>query len=284
MEQLKPQLEKFTKEKIEAKEKPILDNRFKFLMLGKDFGDFRPLGKDMSYDVATVSEKLGIRYAFAMSQDFTRRTASVTDDSEKVYVLGPDGTKKRYEEGGVLRTIDKADGMIVFFDELKKLGIDRKEFALAAYNADCPFIIGYEPEKDALFMLHSGLKCLHVKGEEGKETIFRQLIAKYGLNPEKMKIYVAPGIRDCCYGKNDDEFPDVMKHWGAEFGSVATKGKRKGQPSIDIPAMIQTHLEENGVPSGNIEMDPRCSACDEESFWSNVRGETGRNLLLVRTM
>ena len=103
----------------------------------------------------------------------------------------------------------------------------------------------------------------------------------HGLNPKDIKIFVTGGIQKCCYGRDDGMFPDVMKAWGARFGDTATKGAREGQRSINLLALIFNDLQRVGVPTDNIDVNEKCTCCDGE-HWSNVKGDTERNLVLVR--
>ena len=272
-------------ENLEAKETEILDGQFKLLYLGKEAGNFRPTAPGFIDRLEAVRADLGLRLIFSPSLDFTKRTGSLSDDSEQVFFVGKKGEPVKYKDEieGVVRTLSKADGGVVFLDELKELGIEPRDIALAAFNADCPFIVGYESEKKALFSLHAGLGCLHKPGEKDKKTIFQNLVKEYNLDPTKLKIFVTAGIQKCCYGRNDKNspFPDVFASWGEEYRSVATKGARAGQESLDLHALIRHDIESAGVPQENIEVDSHCTCCDNK-HWSNVKNEQGRNLILVR--
>ena len=108
------------------------------------------------------------------------------------------------------------------------------------------------------------------------------MVRKYELDPQKIKIQVSAGIKKCCYGRNDSKvFPDTLKSWGLRFGDVATEGDRQGQPSLNLSALIFNALQRSGVNSANIEIDSSCTCCDGQYF-SNVKGDTERNLLLVK--
>jgi len=267
---------------IKKLKQPILNGDFELYNGGKAEGSFKPNDPQFPERIERVRKALGLKYIFAPSLNFTKRTASVTDQKESGYVVGPNAEKLKYADEGVLRTEKKADGGIIFFDELEKLGVKPEEIALAGFNADCPFIIGYEEKKRAFFMLHAGLGCLHQTGERKRETIFSQLIKDHKLDPKRIKIHVTAGIQKCCYGRSDKQvFGDVLKTWGVQFGAEATSGSRVGQQSVNMAALIFNSLLKDGVKSENVDVDAHCTCCDGK-HWSNVKGDQERNLVLVR--
>ena len=250
----------------------ILDDRADLYYGGRSEGNFKPASPGFSDRLEALRKKLGLEFIFTPKLQFTKRTASITDSAETAQLLGE----------GVLRTVEAADGSIIFFDEVERLGYKPSDIALAGFNADCPFVIGYEEDKRALFMLHAGLGCLRKVGEGHGPTIFDQLIKDYKLNPKKIKIQVTAGIQKCCYGRDDGKvFPDAIRHWGVQFGDVATDGPRKGQPSLNLAAAIFGRLMAAGIKSENIEVDAHCT-CHDGQHWSNVKGDDARNLVLVR--
>lgn len=270
------------KKEFNDKDREIFDGKFKVLNLGKEDGSFKPTDPDFYDRLNDVREKLGIKYVFAPSLAFTKRTASLSGEGEAGFVVGARGVKEKYADEGILRTEAKADGGIIFLDDIEAMGLKPEEVALAGFNADCPFIVGYEPDKRAFFMLHAGLGCIHKTGERDHNTIFEKVVKEYGLDPRKIKIHVTGGIQKCCYGRNDEVvFPDVLKSWGVRFGDVATEGDRAGQKSLNMTALIFNDLQRVGVPSDNIEVVEKCTCCDGE-YWSNVKGDQERNLVLVR--
>ncbi|MBU1132196.1 laccase domain-containing protein [Patescibacteria group bacterium] len=251
------------------KKMKILENKFELFLMGKRSGDFF-LGRESFCDKIEVLGKiLNLTDIFVPELDFMRRTVRVPFD--------------RRENGKQVnaRTLENADGLIVFFDEAKKNGFQLNKIALSATNADCPFIIGFDSEKNALFSLHSGLKCLHKTGEKENQTVFKKLIEEFGLNPKNLKIFVTAGIQKCCYGRNDEVFPDVFAEWGDEFRSIATNGSRAGQTSLDLSGLIEFDLHRCGVAKENIIVDKTCTCCDGK-YWSNVNGDKQRNLIVVR--
>lgn len=264
-----------------SRKKEILGGQFEFFNGTKADGDFKPSSPGFFERLEGVRKRLGITYIFAPSLAFTKRTGSLTGDQEVGYVVGPKNQKLKYADEGILRTESKADGGVLFFQELSDLGVSPDEVALAGFNADCPFIIGYDEERQALFMLHAGLGCIHKPNDNKKETIFENLVKDYNLNPKKIKIFVTAGIQKCCYGRNDDAFQKVFDEWGGDLKSLATQGSRQGQTSLDLSALIQRDLLRVGVPSENITVDDHCT-CHDGEHWSNVNGEDERNLLLVK--
>ncbi len=263
------------------KDKEIFGGEFKLLNLGKKEGSFKPTDPKFYERIEGVRKKLGLKYIFAPSLAFTKRTASMTNKGEEKFMFGSEGKDDKVATEGIMRTEEKADGGIVFLDDLEKKGINPNEVGIAGFNADCPFIVGYDEKKRAMFMLHAGLACLQKTGERNHETIFEKVVKDHDLDPKNIKIFVTGGIQKCCYGRDDQVFPDVMKAWGVRFGSVATEGSREGQTSMNLLALIYNDLLRVGVNSDNIDVNEKCTCCDGE-HWSNVKGDQERNLVLVR--
>lgn len=268
-------------DRLSTEKREILDGQFDFYYGTKKDGDFKPTSEGFFERLEQVRKRLGITYIFAPSLAFTKRTGSLTGEQEVGYVVGPKNQKLKYADEGILRTEAKADGGVLFYQDLRELGVSPDEVALAGFNADCPFIIGYDEERQALFMLHAGLGCIHKPNDDKKETIFENLVRDYGLNPKKIKIFVTAGIQKCCYGRNDDAFQKVFDEWGGDLQSVATIGDREGQTSLDLSGLIEKDLLRVGVAPENITVDKHCT-CHDGEHWSNVNGEDERNLLLVK--
>lgn len=256
---------------------------------GRDFGNFKPTAPEFYSNLESVRQRYGLQVIFAPSLAFTRRSSSLTDEDEQLFALTADSKLPLKElREGIVRTDEKADGGIIFFDELPDW-LDPSKVAIAGFNADCPFIVGFEKDINALFMLHAGLGCIHQKGQTDRKTIVDDLIDKFGLNPRAINVYVSAGIQQCCYGRDDDLFDDVANVWGKDFlcrtwsheKVTAIKGPRKGQPALNLRELIRKALQDTGIQYDQIKASEVCTRCSK-AYWSNVDGDQERNVVLVK--
>jgi hypothetical protein len=260
---------------------------------GKDFGNLKPTAPEFFANLESVRQRYGLQVIFAPRLAFTKRSASLTDEGEQIFALTADGKVPLSKlEEGIVRTVEEADGGIIFFEGLPDW-LDPTKVGIAGFNADCPFVIGYDNERHALFMLHAGLGCIHQKGQQNHHsTIFDHLIDKFGLNPRAINVYVSAGIQQCCYGRDDDLFDDVARLWGKQFlfpawmrddndKVLAKSGPRKGQPALNLRELIRKALVDAEIPYNQIESSDVCTRCNKV-YWSNVDGDQERNLVLVK--
>jgi YfiH family protein len=145
--------------------------------------------------------------------------------------------------------IDDTDGMIT----------KQKDAYLAITVADCLPIILFEPEKEILTLLHAGWR-----GLENRiiEKAIKKLHDKYDAKPDKLLAGIGPGIGPCHFEVKDDllikfrSYPDAIIN-------------RDSLNYIDLKSIAKTQMEHAGIKPDNIEVNPVCTYCQSDKYFSN---------------
>ena len=152
---------------------------------------------------------------------------------------------------------DKGRGATVWkngFPNTDALVTNAKNTPLAVLTADCAAIFFYDPENQAIGIVHSGRK-----GTENEISIkvIQTMHDTFGTCAENLIAGIGPCIYPCCY-------------------------------DVDLPNTIRNQLLEAGVRAENIEVSGICTSCHNDIFYSyRARGdnpETGRfmNLIMLK--
>ncbi|MFC1637715.1 polyphenol oxidase family protein [Candidatus Margulisiibacteriota bacterium] len=125
-----------------------------------------------------------------------------------------------------------------------------KSVPLTVRTADCAPILIHDPVTEVLALVHAG-RC----GTELEITYktVQKLKGAFGSEPKDLKVIVGPCIDKCCY-------------------------------PMDIREKNLEQLARVGVPKENIAVDPDCTCCNSDKYYS-YRGdgpETGRMFLVAR--
>ena len=141
---------------------------------------------------------------------------------------------------------------------------------LMARSGDCPTIGFYDPENNAIAVVHAGwrgtvaeiaMKCID-KMQETYNTDTKKLIAS-----------IAPSIGPCCYVVGEEVRQCALgKEWQKE--SFFTKDS---QLYFDLWKANSLQLQLAGIPVQNIECAKICTKCHHEEFFS-YRIEKGTGL------
>jgi polyphenol oxidase len=99
---------------------------------------------------------------------------------------------------------------------------------------------------------------------------------RLGTDAGQLRAVVGPAIGGCCY-----EVPATMRDEVGAVAPVAVAATTWGTPSLDLPAAVETRLEELGVTV--LERVGSCTRCDPEGRWFSHRADpdTGRQVALV---
>lgn len=145
---------------------------------------------------------------------------------------------------------------------------------VAIFNADCPVVAVLDASSGRLGVVHAAFRCL-VPLEEESQSILNVLFRAYHFSPRDAEVFIGYGIGPCCYGAK--HIPEVQRLEPLPI-SWATKGPRKGQPSIDLYRLIQSQLAGLGIGAEQIAFDKTCTACSPD-YHSNCRdgAKAGRN-------
>jgi YfiH family protein len=158
-----------------------------------------------------------------------------------------------------------------FFNGSDGLYTDKKDLFLAINVADCIPVFVYDPVNEIAAGIHSGWKGTQQKIVT--HTV-QTLMKKYNSKPEKLVVFIGPGISV----KNFEVGKDVFDFFDEEFREV-----RNGKYYVDLKKDIYTRLLGQGLRIENIEVSEYCTVEDKELFHSyrRDRENSGRMLGVI---
>ncbi len=235
------------------------------LVLGRAHGDFSPRLEGTRARVLDHARALGADHVTAMQVGFRHDICAEHSPPES-----HDGLCWS-------RASRVADGVLVA----------RPGHAVFLANADCPVGLMYHADRGLMCVLHLGFGCLWQYGLEGPTLLERAFDA---LGPGRIQMFVAGGIGPCCYGVRTQTPAEVARDRYLQgllgTSTIASRGPRRGQPSLDLYAIICAQARR-----AEISIDATCTSChggpgDDAvgTFHSNTRdrARTGsRNLVLA---
>ena len=148
---------------------------------------------------------------------------------------------------------------------------------LAIGVADCRPVLFHDPSTGAAAAAHCGWRGA-LAGLAGK--VVAEMGERFGSVPAQLHVAVGPGIAGACYQVG----PEVVTAFAeAGFPGRIAWPDDEGRFRLDLAAAIESTLRHAGVWSERIHVDPACTHCDAERFFSYRRdGVTGRHWALVR--
>jgi purine-nucleoside/S-methyl-5'-thioadenosine phosphorylase / adenosine deaminase len=147
-----------------------------------------------------------------------------------------------------------------FAGEADALITSEQDLCLSVAVADCvPVALLGERE---VGMVHSGWRGT-LAGVSGK--------AARELGGSRLRAYIGPCIRQCCYEVSEE----LAEKFAGEFGDEVVSGRH-----LSLPDAIRIDLERAGVEVHDLEL---CSGCRPDLFYSHRKQGplTGRNLASV---
>ena len=158
---------------------------------------------------------------------------------------------------------------------------DRPGVPLLVFSADCLPVLLYDIVKRVVCAVHAGWRGT-VAGIAPKGV--EKMVADYGCQPENILAAIGPGISRCHFETHRD-VPDAVRSIlsGEEADSCITD-HGTGKYHVDLKRVNVLLLTKAGVPSENITVDPECTACNTEKYWSHrmVGGQRGSQVALVQ--
>lgn len=140
--------------------------------------------------------------------------------------------------------------------------------------ADCVPILLADPESGAVAAVHAGWRG--TVGRAAAEGV-RALALETGAQPGRLLASIGPSIGPCCY----EVSPDLAARFEEELGASAVRGGRV--PRLDLWASNVAVLRAAGVSAERVEVLGRCTACEQDLFFSHRRdaGRTGRQMAFI---
>jgi YfiH family protein len=163
---------------------------------------------------------------------------------DEVYIADRSDMKREWSEPS--SSIGEADALVT----------NKKELFLAVTLADCVGVLLYDPVEKAIGAVHSGWKGS--KKKIANKTI-KVMGNMYKSDPSKLKVFITPSIRSCCYEVGDEvanEFSDYS------FALERVDGKYR----LDLASVIVVDLLKAGVLEKNIELSSLCTCCQKDLY------------------
>lgn len=136
-----------------------------------------------------------------------------------------------------------------------------KNIALAVTVADCLPIVLYDPEHQAVGLLHAGWRGLAAGIIENAIT---KMADHFDTKPEQLQVAIGPSIHQCHYQVGSDLL-DVFAN--EKITQVALK--KVGDDSfLDLPVVAEQQLLAFGIQPNKIDISPLCTACHANTFFS----------------
>ena len=150
--------------------------------------------------------------------------------------------------------------------EVDGLMTDVPGLALVIFSADCLPVLLYDPVKKAVCAVHGGWRGT-VAGIAPKGV--RQLGEVYGSRPEDILAVIGPGISGCHFETHSDVPEAVMRVLPPEKSRMCIRGYTQNKFHVDLKAVNRFLLMEAGVPAANITVDPDCTVCRPDKYFSH---------------
>jgi YfiH family protein len=128
--------------------------------------------------------------------------------------------------------------------------------------ADCQGVMLFDPETNALAVVHSGWRG-SVANIIGKTV--QRLVAEFDVDPKRILAGISPSLGPCCseFVNFRDELPESF--WDYRKDNL-----------FDFWAISRDQLVDQGVDASNVEISGICTKCSEEFFSYRREGVTGR--------
>lgn len=146
---------------------------------------------------------------------------------------------------------------------------------LMAFSADCLLLALGDPQARVLALLHAGWRGMASGIIEN--TIMQMREA--GADPARLHVSGGPSIGPCCFEVGSDVLKALGHHHAA-----STLGEKA---MLDLRNAARERLLQSGVGDAQVNVDPACTCCRSDLFFSHRRatrnGEktTGRMAMVV---
>lgn len=154
--------------------------------------------------------------------------------------------------------------------ESDALATDQVGWLLAISVADCVPVLFYDPEKQAIAGVHSGWRgtAAHIAPKA-----VQYMAEAFGSRLQDLRVWVGPSSGKCCYEVGSD----VAMQFDEEHSYPIANNKFL----FDNKGAVLAGLLEAGVAANHIEVDIRCTICDERFHSYRRDGERSGRMYAV---
>lgn len=142
---------------------------------------------------------------------------------------------------------------------------------LMVYTADCIPVLLHDPVGGAVGAVHCGWRST-VMDIAGKAV--RMMGEHFGSKPENIHAAIGAGISLCCFETGEDVGDGVRNALGEDKFIFP---KENGKYMIDLKGVVRELLIRSGLAPENIDINPECTVCLHDKYWSHryTKGQRG---------
>lgn len=212
--------------------------------------------------VCVALRERDVPHGFSLrSHGFGRSDRAPSDREGLALALGlPHQARMRQVHGREVRSLDGPPSEPPPCDGLATA---REGLGLVVQSADCVPLLCWDERTNAAAAVHAGWRgtLLGVA-----RAAVDELGRSHGTEPRDLHVALGPAIRSCCFevGK---EVVEAFEATGRDLRGVAYPGRR-GRPHLDLIEDNRRQLVLAGVSEERIYDCGRCTACENERFYS----------------
>ena len=163
------------------------------------------------------------------------------------------------EHGSTIRRVGKFDKIVEGCDGIVT---DEKGVILSVTVADCLPIFLFDPQGEAIGLIHAGWRGL---SEGIIDNAVKLFLKEFNSRPEKMIAIIGPGLcRD-----HFEVGQEVASKFELYPQNITINQERI---FVDIKGIAKVQLEGNGLISENIRVNSDCTFCLDNEYFSYRRG------------
>ena len=151
-------------------------------------------------------------------------------------------------------------------------------FALGVFTADCLPIFLYDPQREAIGLVHAGWRGTS-RGVTAKAV--EKMEAAFLCRSADIRAAMGPCIGPCCY-EVDRPVQEAFVEAGFPWDSISHP-RKEGKWSLDLHLANYLLLKDAGVREENIKILKLCTSCNGEILYSYRKGDKtqGRQLNFI---
>ena len=183
----------------------------------------------------------------------------------------------RQTHSDIVRVVDRSDAGKGLdhhlYPECDGLVTRTPGVALVVFTADCTPVLLHDPVTGAVGAVHAGWRG-SAKGIVAKAV--DAMVSQFGCDPKNICAAIGPNIAQCCFETDGDVPQAITETLGRDAEPFIRKTGQKYY--VNLKEVNALWLRRSGVT--NIRIDPHCTACRTDLFWSHrrtggIRGSQG---------
>ncbi|MEW6745580.1 MAG: peptidoglycan editing factor PgeF [Planctomycetota bacterium] len=180
----------------------------------------------------------------------------------------------RQVHGCGVRVVDGSEAKGSRQEAADALVTDSPARALLVTAADCPVVVLVHRQRPLAALVHAGWRGIVAGVIEAALATIRH---RFDSGPDALDAFITPCIGRCCY----EVGPDLVERLPPRDRAFLVR--RSPRPHLDLPALVEDRLRRAGLASGALDVDPHCTCCRNDLYFSHRRqgGCSGRNGVVV---